>query len=556
MPTSSEKPPVTGSPKPEVSSTDSKPGAIAGHRNDIFFAAIETTRMPMIVTDPHQPDNPIIFANRAFLSMTGYAPEEITGVNCRFLQGPGTDRNTVAGIREAIEQRREHSTEILNYRKDGSTFWNALFLSPVFNEKKELVYYFASQLDVSRRRDAEEALAQSQKMEALGQLTGGISHDFNNLLQVIAGQLDLLNFKLRVEEIDREKCLRNVDNARQSVTRAASLTQQLLAFSRKQRLEGRPINLNATANGIVDIVEQAFGNQGGGSIDVQLKLEPDLHNCQLDPSQLEVALLNVLLNARDAMPQGGKVTIKTANVSVDHADSVSFGGLPEGDYVSISVTDSGTGIPKEIIQRVMDPFFTTKEEGKGTGLGLSMVYGFAKQSGGTAQIYSELGLGTTVRLFFPATQTEVRPARGTSAMRTTVRGGSERILVVDDRPEVAKTAEDLLTSLGYHVTVALGANESLGLVDSLADDEKPQLLFTDIIMPGGMNGISLARAMRERVPGIRILLTTGYAGDMSAPNVDVGSEFDLIYKPYRLEDMARKIRAVLGGATGSNLQPG
>ncbi len=512
--------------------------------------------MPMIVTDPHKLDNPIIFANRAFLSMTGYAADEIVGLNCRFLQGPNTDRLTVAGIREAIEQRREHSTEILNYRKDGSTFWNALFLSPVFNERKELVYYFASQLDVSRRRDAEEALAQSQKMEALGQLTGGISHDFNNLLQVIAGQLDLLNFKLRAPEIDREKALRNVEGARQSVSRAATLTQQLLAFSRKQRLEGRPINLNTSASGIVEMIEQSFTNRApDAQITVDLRLDPTLRNCQIDPSQLEVAMLNVLLNARDAMPAGGSITIKTANVSVERSDSVSFGGLPEGDYVSISMTDTGGGIPKEIVQRVMEPFFTTKEEGKGTGLGLSMVYGFTKQSGGTTQIYSEVGLGTTVRLFFPATASEVREAHE-NLPRMGVRGGHERVLVVDDRPEVAQVAQDLLESLGYQVQTVLSAHEALATVDALPADQKPQLLFTDIIMPGSINGIVLARAMREKVPGIHVLLTTGYAGDVSARNADMGSEFDVIFKPYRQEDLARKVRMVIDGATGSNLQPG
>jgi CheY-like chemotaxis protein len=264
-------------------------------------------------------------------------------------------------------------------------------------------------------------------------------------------------------------------------------------------------------------------------------------------------LLNVLINARDAMPDGGSVTIKTANVALDRCDGAAFGGLSQGDYVSISVTDTGTGIPKEIIQRVMDPFFTTKEEGKGTGLGLSMVYGFAKQSGGAAQIYSEVGLGTTVRLFFPVTTDGFVESRQVM-QSTTVRGGSERILVVDDRPEVAKTAADLLESLGYHVTTVLGPSDALSLVDSLAEKDQPQLLFTDIIMPGGMNGISLARTMRERVPGIYILLTTGYAGDMSAPKADVGSEFDLIYKPYRREDLARKVRSVIDGATGANLQ--
>jgi nitrogen-specific signal transduction histidine kinase/ActR/RegA family two-component response regulator len=403
---------------------------------------------------------------------------------------------------------------------------------------------------VSRRRDAEEGWAQAQKMEALGQLTGGISHDFNNLLQVISGQLELLTYKLKAADIDRDKCLRNVEGAKQSVARAATLTQQLLAFSRKQRLEGRSISLNAIAKSVAELVQQSFGNRATGAIEVELLLDEALRNCQVDPSQLEVALLNVLLNARDAMQDGGTVRIRTDNFHIGPADSRYFSGLVPGDYVGIAISDSGSGIPKELIQRVIEPFFTTKDEGKGTGLGLSMVYGFTKQSGGTTQISSEPGQGTTVRLFFPAGSDSSRDARD-MAVRASVRGGAERILVVDDRPEVAQIATRLLEALGYAVQTVHSASEALTLAQTLPPDKLPQLLFTDVIMPGGMNGIVLARKMRDKVPGLQVLLTTGYAGDVAAPNADLGSEFDLIYKPYQQEDLARKVRLVLDGATGS-----
>ena len=543
----SEKPRIKFSLPPEVGMDDAGDDAIAGHRDDIFFAAIETTRMPMLVTDPRKPHNPIVFANRAFISMSGYSPEEILGHNCRFLQGPDTDPATVSAIREAVEDRREINTEILNYRKDGTSFWNALYISPVYNQNKELVYFFASQLDVSRRRDAEEALGQAQKMEALGQLTGGISHDFNNLLQVMAGHLDLLDARRKAGRADDASIGRTVESIRSAVTKASTLTQQLLAFSRKQRLEGRAVNLNQIAGGITDLVKETLGN----GVTVDTVLAPDLGNCQLDPTQLEVAVLNVLVNARDAMPHGGTVTLKTQSVQVDAEDVSAFAGLRPGAYVSLSISDTGTGIPPEIIARVMDPFFTTKEEGKGTGLGLSMVYGFAKQSGGSVDIYSEVGIGTTVRMYFPVAETIVRPSNAVSP-RAADRGGSETILVVDDRIEVASLSRDMLQDLGYTVYMASSARDALDMVKTHQNDWTPDLLFSDLIMPGGMNGFGLARELRKRVPLIRILLTTGYAGSSDGMNTDEGVEFEILKKPYRLADLARRVRMVLDGPTGRN----
>jgi len=541
----SEKPPIRNSTPPEIDVEVAGVDSIVAHRNDIFFAAIETTRMPMLVTDPRLPDNPIVFVNRAFLSMSGYAHDEIMGQNCRFLQGSETSRTTVAAIREAIQERKEIAVELLNYRKDGSAFWNALYISPVYNQNKELVYFFASQLDVSRRRDAEEALGQSQKMEALGQLTGGISHDFNNLLQVMSGHLDIMRARLDLGRFDEASARRSMDNIRSAIATAATLTQQLLAFSRKQRLEGRSVNLNAVAEGIVDLASSALGDKAS----VELKLDRDLGTCQLDPTQLEVALLNILVNARDAMPDGGTIIVKTKNVEVDAEDLTAYSGLTPGHYVSISITDTGTGIPPAIVGRVMDPFFTTKDEGKGTGLGLSMVYGFAKQSGGTASIYSEEGIGTTVRLYFPVSKHLHRAPKLIS--RAKERGGSETILVVDDRMEVAELSREMLEGLGYTVLVANGGREALELVQQLDVDERPALLFSDLIMPGGINGFALARELRKRDPSIKVLLTTGYAGSSDGTNTDEGADFEIIKKPYRLVDLARRVRMVLEGPTGA-----
>ncbi len=512
-------------------------------RNEIFFAAVATTRMPMIVTDPYGVDNPVIFANPAFMSMTGYVESEIIGRNCRFLQGPETDRATVDQIREAVAERREIATEILNYRKNGSTFWNALFISPVYSDEGELLYFFASQLDVSRRRDAEEALRQSQKMEALGQLTGGIAHDFNNLLQVMTGYLDLLQVGLENDRMPKTRMLNSVENTRNAVQKAATLTQQLLAFARKQRLEGRTINLNALTDGMIEIGRRTLGE----NIRLETNYAERLPNCRIDPTQLEVALLNVLLNARDAI--GGKsdgvVVVRTAHVMVERRDSIAFTDLEPGSYVSISVSDNGGGIAPEVIERVMDPFFTTKDIGKGTGLGLSMVYGFAKQSGGAVNLYSEPNVGTTIRLYFPAVDDET--AHAALAPRAIEQPGTETILVVDDRIDVAQVAQAMLEAIGYTTLHAKNAREALAI---LGGETSIDLLFTDLIMPGGMNGVMLAREARRLRPSIKVLLTTGYA-DSSLERTDAGgTEFDVLHKPYRHTELTRRVRIVLDGPTG------
>ncbi|MEH3146179.1 MAG: histidine kinase famiy protein [Methylobacterium frigidaeris] len=530
-----EKPPSRAAPTvTDEASPRHHPG-----QGDIFFAAVETTRMPMIVTDPRQPDNPIIFANWAFRSMTGYEPEEMVGRNCRFLQGPETDPDTVAEIRDAIRNRQEFSTEILNYRKNGSSFWNALFISPVYDRSGDLIYFFGSQLDVSRRRDAEDALRQSQKMEALGQLTGGIAHDFNNLLQVVIGYVDILQSALGNPATDPARMLRATENIRGAAERATTLTQQLLAFARKQRLEGRAVNLNNLVEGMQDLVNRTLGDQ----VTIRTGLSPDLWNARLDPTQTEVALLNILINARDAMTEGGSVTITTENRVV--AGDASLGSLAPGRYVTVVVADTGPGMPPEVLSRVTEPFFTTKEEGRGTGLGLSMVYGFAKQSGGSVQIESEAGKGTTVRLTFPVSDAEERAAPRPPAQPTDLTG-TETVLIVDDRGDVAELARTILRDYGYTTLVAHNGREALEILDG---SEAVDLLFSDLIMPGGMNGVVLAREARRRQPHLKVLLTTGYA-EASLERTDAGgSEFEVLNKPYRRTDLARRVRRILDGST-------
>ncbi|HEX8384476.1 MAG TPA: histidine kinase famiy protein [Sphingomonas sp.] len=512
------------SPTPPIA--DPAPPASAPH--DIFFAAVQTTRMPMVVCDPHQPDCPIIFCNEAFTFMTGYADREIVGRNCRFLQGPETDMGSVAQVRAAIERQEEVAVELLNYRKNGSTFWNALFVSPVYGVDGKLLYFFASQLDISRRREAEEALHEAQKMEAVGKLTGGIAHDFNNLLQVIQGYADILDAK--VDPADRP-AKRAVEAIAMAANRGATLTQQLLAFARKQELRDRLLNLNSLMEDFRPIVDKTVGD----GVRIRRAFEPNLWNCRVDPVQAEMALLNILANARDAMDGRGEIIITTRNAVLPEVN-VPEQKLNGGQYVVLSIVDTGPGIPANIVDKIFDPFFTTKDIGKGTGLGLAMVYGFMRQSGGLATVVNRAGGGAEFTLYFPRSSGGVeRSAVDRNARQA---GGAERILMVEDQDEVGELGRVLLEDLGYDVTLVNGGRAAL---DVLARDSDYRLLFTDILMPG-MNGVALAQAVRRDYPHTQVLLTTGFADEA----IDEGSRsFELIRKPYRRAELNERIRAVL-----------
>ena len=513
----------------------------------IFFAAVSTTRMPMIVTDPKQADNPIVFANPAFLRMTGYTYDELLGRNCRLLQGPATDQATIAAVRDAVAAEREIATEILNYRKDGSTFWNALFVSPVYDRNGNVIYFFASQLDISRRRDAEEALRQAQKMEALGQLTGGVAHDFNNLLQIMMGYVEVIEAGLSRPQIDTARLLGLAGRTRGAIQRASKLTSQLLAFSRKQSLQGRVLNPNEVIRNLHEMLVRALG----ADVRLDLRLAAEVRNARLDPTQIEVALLNIALNARDAMVGSPEKTliVRTRNAATDEIASQGDLAGRGGDFIAIDVVDTGSGMPPEVLAHVLNPFFTTKEEGKGTGLGLSMVYGFVRQSGGTVAIQSALQQGTTVTLYFPVTEAPADQDTGQSqrAARTAGRRGHERVLVVDDRADLADIAKTMLESHGYDVVALSDAQEALAVLER---DGNFALLFSDVVMPGNLNGVALARRAQALRPDLKVLLTTGYA-ESSIERTDArGTAYDVIDKPYAMVDLLRKVRIVLEGPNG------
>jgi PAS domain S-box-containing protein len=508
-------------------------------RDNVFFAAIEMTRMPMILTDPNQPDNPIVFANKAFLDLTGYEENEILGRNCRFLQGAQTDRATVADIREAVNNGHSVAAEILNYKRDGTPFWNALFIGPVFDPDGKLVYQFASQLDVTRRRNTEQAFRQAQKMEAIGQLTAGLAHDFNNLLQVVNGNLELLESQL---EGDRLKGY--AAKARAAAERGARLTRQLLAFARKTRLEPRPTDLSELVHEFAEVIESSVGS----TVELHLHLKRRLPRVMIDPDQLEMALLNIVNNAKDAMPRGGDLTIATGVLKLN-GDAAARDLVP-GDYVVVEVTDTGEGMPPHVVERAAEPFFTTKQQGKGTGLGLAMATGFVQQSRGRLEIESRLGEGTTVRLIFPVSQHKAEPLAAPRAQSSVPRallaeGGSEHILVVEDSDDVLDLATEILTGAGYRVSTARNGDEGLARFRE-AEPGSFDLLFTDLVMPGGMNGMGLAEEIAKLDPELPVLMTTGYNEELVASGPERPSR-DVLGKPYRRAELLDRVRQAING---------
>ncbi len=512
-------------------------------RGGVFFAAVEMTRMPMILTDPRRPDNPIVFANKAFLDLTGYEEAEVLGRNCRFLQGPQTDREAVRQLAEAVRAEQPVSLELLNYKRDGTPFWNAVFIGPVTNPEGELLYFFASQLDVTRRRESEDSYRQAQKMEAVGQLTAGLAHDFNNLLQAISG-----NHERLLRSIEAPDLRRRLDAAQAATERAAKLTRQLLAFARKTRLDPKPVDLSAAVNGFADLL----ATTAGGRIEMQFNLRHRLPACHVDPTHLETALLNIVLNARDAMPNGGTVTVSTARLHLN--GDAAARELPPGDYVTLSVADEGEGMPPSVAARAAEPFFTTKGQGRGTGLGLAMVHGFLQQSRGRLEIRSEVGRGTTVTMILPVQEPEVLPAPAQAAPVEAHAGAPGApagppasgltILAVEDNEDVLVLAREHLAELGYRVLTAGDGEEALALLRRV--EFKIDLLFTDLIMPGSINGLALADELRRHAPHVPVLLTTGYNEDLAQGTRRPG--VDVLAKPYRRVELVDRIRSALAHA--------
>jgi signal transduction histidine kinase len=391
--------------------------------------------------------------------------------------------------------------------------------------------------EVAERHKAEQALWHSQKLEAVGQLTGGVAHDFNNLLTVISGNLELVREALNGgRALNPTRLLRLIKSAQTAADRGALVTQQLLAFARRSMLRAETVDLAVLISAFSGFLQRALGE----ATRLEMRFAPELWSCRIDPVQFESAILNLAVNARDAMSGTGQVTVEAINALVGDERRIDSAELAAGAYVCVRVTDSGSGMSPEVAARAFEPFFTTKDIGKGSGLGLSQVYGFVKQSGGHVVIETTPGTGTTVSLYLPRSEPASEAPRdpGTETFGSGL--GHETILVVEDNPEVRDVAVAMIGELGYRVLVAHDAASALELIRGGAPID---LLFTDVVMPGGMSGIDLARAAQRLRRPLRAILTSGHAGKIGTDGA--GAEFEIIFKPYQRLDLARKLRANL-----------
>jgi nitrogen-specific signal transduction histidine kinase/CheY-like chemotaxis protein len=389
--------------------------------------------------------------------------------------------------------------------------------------------------DVTEARKRAAASHQAQKMEALGQLTGGIAHDFNNLLTVVLGSAELLG---ETKDPERRRAL--AETVMRAAERGSELARRLLAFARRQPLEPKTVDFNRLVAGMHAMLAQTLGEH----VEVRIVSGAELRAAQVDAGQLETAILNLAINARDAMPKGGRLMIETRNVAIEPGAGGVAGDPPPGDYVMIAVSDTGVGMTADVKARAFDPFFTTKDFGKGSGLGLSMVYGFVRQSGGYVTIYSEPGHGTTVKLYFPpAGETTLLIDEAPGAPRAEPRG-TESVLLVEDDPMVRGHVAGMLRDLGYRVVVAENGAAALGILEG---PQPVDLLFTDMVMPGGMSGRDLAEAARQLRPEVKVLFTSGYTDDHVFAASQPGDMANFLSKPYRRRELAAKLRAVLDG---------
>jgi PAS domain S-box-containing protein len=475
-------------------------------------------------------------ANPAWTTVLGWNPDEVVGHH--HLEFVHPDHR--ASSRDALDQALAEplpAYENRSLHKDGSARW----ISWIATSDDGLVYATGRNVTAEKQAAdellaAQEALRQSQKMEAVGQLTGGIAHDFNNMLSVITGSLELLERRLDGSD-DRAK--RYMEAAADGARRAAQLTQRLLAFSRQQPLQPEAIDANKLVAGMSDLLRRSLGTD----VRMETIMAGGLWRTHADPNQLENIILNLAVNARDAMPNGGRLTIETQNAHLDDRYAAHHSGLAAGQYVLIAVTDTGAGMPPDVLEKAFDPFFTTKPVGKGTGLGLSQVYGFVKQSGGHVKIYTEVGQGTAIKIYLPRLMSPAeRSADSEPAERDLPLGdGRDVVLLVEDEPAVRRFSSDALVELGYRVLEADSASAALRLLDA---HPEIVLMFTDVVMPD-VNGAKLAEEALRRRPDLKVLFTTGYTRNAVVHNGVLDPGVHLIGKPFTLEALATKLRAVL-----------
>ncbi len=490
-------------------------------------------QIPSAVSLKH-PDGRYFLVNRTFRDWFNPKDRELQDKTAMDLV-PSAHAREVMAMEQEVRRRRAPVTRELEIPAgDGKKRMAFVHKFPLFDPDGELAAIGTIETDSTELRAAEAQLRQAQKMEAVGQLTGGVAHDFNNALAIIQGNLELARNRLP----PGDDCVRWLDAAIAASKRGATLTQRLLAFARKQALHPQPTAVGQLVQGMRDLLRGTLGEP----VDVRVVLEPELWAVEIDPAQLENAILNLAINARDAMDGHGKLTIEASNVQLSDEDAMAQAPLKPGDYVLIAVSDTGCGMAPEILEHVFEPFFTTKDVDKGTGLGLSMIYGFVKQSGGHITIYSELGEGTTARIYLPRHQGTPETQKSRSEPEKVEQARGEVILIVEDNPELLMSLLDMLQSLDYSVLTATSAGDALQVLES---SSPVHLLLSDIVLPGGVGGTQLGRQVRERFPELPILYMSGYSENAMAHRGNCEAEGHFLQKPFRLAELAREVRRAL-----------
>jgi two-component system, cell cycle sensor histidine kinase and response regulator CckA len=492
--------------------------------------AVEQSSSSIVITDTQ---GKIEYVNPYFCQLTGYSENETIGQNPRILKSDQTNPELFVEMWQTITDGREWRGEFVNRKKDGDLFWEFVSISPIKDEKGEITHFLGIKEDITEQKKLEDQLRQSQKMEAIGKLAGGVAHDFNNLLTVINGYAELL-----MGPLDRDDPVKKrLQQIRGAGKRAASLTNQLLAFSRKQMLKPEVLNINSLISDIEKMLKRLIGE----NIDLATFYELNLSSVKADAGQIEQIIINLAVNAKDAMLDGGNLTIETQNVYLDEDFAKQHKGATMGSYVMIAVSDTGSGIDKSIQSQIFDPFFTTKEKGKGTGLGLSTVYGIIKQSGGHIWVYSEKGKGTSFKIYLPTVKKKTTQIKD-HAPQDGLYCGAETILLVEDEEDVRLLAEQALKELGYHLLIA--GDGAQGLQTARSYEKKIDLLLADVIMPN-MSGRELGEKIGKFHPDTKICYMSGYTDDAIVRHGVLEKGVYLLQKPFSLHTLAKKVREVL-----------
>ena len=476
------------------------------------------------------PSGEITNWNAGAEKIKGYSSDEAVGSHfSRFYPNEDRERGLPMHNLEVARKEGRFEGEGIRVRKDGSRFWAHVVIDPIYSESGELIGFAKITRDSTERKEAEKALErakeslfQAQKLDALGKLTGGVAHDFNNLLSVIVSGLEILS-----KEVNTPAGTRTLASMLRASTRGATLTQQLLSFARQQPLKQEKYDLNALISGFESLLRRARQE----AVSLHFDLHPQLSPVRIDAVQFEAALLNLITNANDAMPDGGTLIVRTENIRLQAGQ---VGNLAAGNFVKVTVMDTGVGMTKAVAARAVEPFFTTKEVGKGTGMGLSQVLGLVQQSGGDLVLDSEPGKGTAIALYLPALAAD----EGSDLASPELNAGNEKVLVVDDQADVLESAIELFKVMGYDVLSASNGQEALEILKRVPDIE---VLFSDIVMPG-MDGVTLGQEARKLLPGINVILVSGYsASHLMRPGFDL-SEFHFLKKPFRMAEVARMLR--------------